>query len=365
MGSHEPTMHLVLVILFSLSTGVQSVNKGRLRIRPKEIAYGDIVDYSSMKRNYPFMSRIILDDLKCGGALISDRFVATARHCLEKCPCFNERNPSNDWTGCNNFCFVKLRENSDLEPDTETIHDIKTIHLPTNQKQTSDFALIELVRSANTCSQEETEDRRCWNIKPVKLPSPEIIIHINETVRTLGWGATDASDQSEFPVRLDVTVNSTSDQYSLETNVGPNGADPCFGDSGGPLLLRGLDHKWVIVATLYGGGFDCANFFDRSDNTSDWNRIDVHIPWIRTLIGDQTSPATSRPRPARRIIGGWSGWGSWSVCGPVTGKRKRLRRCSNPSPGKGGISCSGDNQDEETCSGMGCQIKKVYKTIYH
>ena len=90
-----------------------------------------------------------------------------------------------------------------------------------------------------------------------------------------GWGATDASDQSEFPVRLDVTVNSTSDQYNLETNVGPNGADPCFGDSGGPLLLRGSDQNWVIVATLLGGGFDCANFFDRSDNTSDWNRAEL------------------------------------------------------------------------------------------
>ena len=84
--------------------------------------------------------------------------------------------------------FSIYRENSDLEPDTETIHDIKTIHLPTNQKQTSDFALIELVRSANICSAEETEDGRCWYIEPVKLPSPEIIIHENDTVRTLGIG---------------------------------------------------------------------------------------------------------------------------------------------------------------------------------
>jgi len=283
MGSPEKSMLLVQVVILSLCTGVHLVNRGRLKTREKEIAYGDIVDYSSMKRNYPFMSRIILDDLKCGGALISNRFVATARHCLEKCPCFNERNPSNDWTGCNNFCFVKLRENSDLEPDTETIHDIKTIHLPTNQKQTSDFALIELIHSANSCSQEETEDGRCWYIKPIELPSPQTIIRVNETVRTLGWGATDASDQSEFPVRLDVTVHSTSNQYSLETNVGHNGADPCFGDSGGPLLLRGSDHKWVIVATLYGGGFDCANFFDRSDNTSDWNRAE--FLYLRQING--------------------------------------------------------------------------------
>ena len=66
-------MLLVEVVILDLFTGVHLVNKGRLKTRRKEITYGDIVDYSSMKRNYPFMSRIILDDLKCGGALISDR----------------------------------------------------------------------------------------------------------------------------------------------------------------------------------------------------------------------------------------------------------------------------------------------------
>ena len=70
-------MYLVLVVVinFGVFSAVLSVNKGRVRIRPKEIAYGDIVDYSSLKRNYPFMSRLLFDDLRCGGALISDRCI--------------------------------------------------------------------------------------------------------------------------------------------------------------------------------------------------------------------------------------------------------------------------------------------------
>ena len=40
----------------------------------REIAFGEVVDYSSMKRNYPFMVRVIMDDLRCGGALIADRY---------------------------------------------------------------------------------------------------------------------------------------------------------------------------------------------------------------------------------------------------------------------------------------------------
>ena len=77
--------------------------------------------------------------------------------------------------------------------------------------------------------------------------------------------------------------SSTSNPYNIETNVGKNGADPCYGDSGGPLLLReGLE--WVLVGTLIGGGFDCA-IQTRHDNTSDWNNVASHVPWIRSLIG--------------------------------------------------------------------------------
>ena len=84
-------MYLVPVIVLALFTEVELVNKGRLRgvftgdlpvwgrrklkTQRKEIAYGDIVDYSSLKRNYPFISRLLFDDLRCGGALISDRYL--------------------------------------------------------------------------------------------------------------------------------------------------------------------------------------------------------------------------------------------------------------------------------------------------
>ena len=84
--------------------------------------------------------------------------------------------------------FTHLRENNDLEADVETIHEIKTIHLTTinNSNNETDFALIELVRSANICSPEDTKDRKCWSIKPVTLPSPQISIPEKQTVRTLG-----------------------------------------------------------------------------------------------------------------------------------------------------------------------------------
>ena len=50
---------------------VSAINKGTPRYR--EIAYGTTVDYELMKRNYPFMARLIIDGQRCGGAVIGDR----------------------------------------------------------------------------------------------------------------------------------------------------------------------------------------------------------------------------------------------------------------------------------------------------
>ena len=53
-----------------------------------------------------------------------------------------------------------------------------------------------------------------------------------------GWGAIDETgEQSQYPRQVDLFYNFTSDcnckdRYRLETNVGPNGEDPCAGDSG-------------------------------------------------------------------------------------------------------------------------------------
>ena len=54
----------------------------------------------------------------------------------------------------------------------------------------------------------------------------------------IGWGAIDSSgEQSQFPRQVALTYNKTTDCncssiYLLQTNVGPDGQDPCEGDSG-------------------------------------------------------------------------------------------------------------------------------------
>ena len=72
------------------------------------------------------------------------------------------------------------------------MHIIKTIHLPENsgtpyetRGQRNDFALIELVESANTCTQEETAQGRSLPLTPVRLPDPLFQIKEGKRVRTL------------------------------------------------------------------------------------------------------------------------------------------------------------------------------------
>ena len=77
--------------------------------------------------------------------------------------------------------------------DTETIHPIKTMHLPANtgplsetKADKTDFAVIELIREVNACSSQEIAAGRCWTVTPVKLPNIDISIENAELVRTLG-----------------------------------------------------------------------------------------------------------------------------------------------------------------------------------
>ena len=77
--------------------------------------------------------------------------------------------------------------------------------------------------------------------------------------------------------------NSVLHYQLIETNVGENGADPCAGDSGGPLLLKDENNEWVLIGTLLGGGYSCGDR-DSQDSTSDWNKISVHAQWINSII---------------------------------------------------------------------------------
>lgn len=56
------------------------------------------------------------------------------------------------------------------------------------------------------------------------------------------------------------------------------------------------------------------------------------------------------------VDGGWSEWSSWGRCSATcgTGIRRRHRSCTRPIPKNGGLSCSGCEEDVETCGNWPC-----------
>merc|ERR1719209_1242179 len=63
--------------------------------------------------------------------------------------------------------------------------------------------------------------------------------------------------------------------------------DPCKGDGGGPLMSRTQDsegqHRWVIIGTLFGAGYDCKTGEKGGlEGTEEgiWNKVSAHTKWI-------------------------------------------------------------------------------------
>ena len=54
------------------------------------------------------------------------------------------------------------------------------------------------------------------------------------------------------------------------TKVGRNNEGPYAGNSGGPLLNL-EDGQWKVMATLYGGGYDCQ--YGRTSGGDRWNSV--------------------------------------------------------------------------------------------
>uniref|UniRef100_A0A673AQX3 Complement component 6 n=1 Tax=Sphaeramia orbicularis TaxID=375764 RepID=A0A673AQX3_9TELE len=51
---------------------------------------------------------------------------------------------------------------------------------------------------------------------------------------------------------------------------------------------------------------------------------------------------------SEQVDGSWSCWGPWSRC-EASMKRRRMRRCDNPAPLRGGHACEGPSRQEEPC----------------
>ncbi|GJQ73816.1 CLIPC1 [Trypoxylus dichotomus] len=216
---------------------------------------------------------------KCGGTLISDRFVLTAAHCTFA-------------RGFGNASLVRLGDlnytSSEDDRYAQQIN-VKKLYIHPDYvypKHYNDLALLEL---------EEPAKLNLY-VKPACLKTDDSSVPRGLVT---GWGHTEFGSASEHLLKAGVdlfTIEECSRTFSGDSRTLPRGIDPnlqlcygsktsikdsCQGDSGGPLQVYATDvycSYYVFGVTSFGKG--CGN----QNIPAGYVKLKSYIKWIEDLV---------------------------------------------------------------------------------
>lgn len=218
----------------------------------------------------------------CGGALISNRYVLTAAHCIKNIPKgwrlisvrLGEHNLQTD-IDCEEYCADPPQNVPVEESIPHEGYDPNSIH------RYHDVAVLRLQRPV------EFTDY----IFPICLPSTADTSYQGLNMTVAGWGRTETRSQSPTKLKLDVPVKPQQECITTyqaakvllkEGQIcagGIKGQDSCTGDSGGPLMFV---NQTMLGPTYYVTGI--VSFGPSNCGLQNWpgvyTKVADYIPWI-------------------------------------------------------------------------------------
>ncbi|XP_049277126.1 CLIP domain-containing serine protease B15-like [Anopheles funestus] len=225
---------------------------------------------------------------KCGGSLVTERYVITAAHCTVDKPNwkllyvrFNEFNTSStdNCTTLEDTDEVICRE--DYAVESIVPHPEYNMH---NNARPNDICILRLA----------TDVTFNEYILPLCLPFDLDIQNLpvaDEMFTVTGWGETEDRRPSDVQLHVDLPGldNSECNSVYAIANVtltdsqlcigGLNGSDSCRGDSGGP-LMRNVAGIWHLVGVVSFG----ARFCGTKNLPGVYTNVAKYLDWMETVM---------------------------------------------------------------------------------